>query len=79
MGCRIGLTLERRQMAVGMLTGGMRVRVVRRHFVAHERTIARLKKASTIRQEPLKTVHVLAGHRKPPLRTTVRVREETNC
>ena len=43
MGRRIGLTLERRQMVVGMLTGGMRIRVVLRHFVVHERIIARLK------------------------------------
>ncbi len=44
MGRRAGMTLERRQMAIGMLTAGMKVRDVARHFLVHECTIGRLKR-----------------------------------
>ncbi len=44
MGRRAGMKLERRQTAIGMLTAGMKVRHVARHFRVNESTIGRLKR-----------------------------------
>ena len=43
MGRRLGMTLEERQRAVGMLHAGMTAKGVARHFNHHESTISRLR------------------------------------
>lgn len=43
MGRRPGMTLERRHIAIGMMTAGMSARDVARHVGVHESTISRLR------------------------------------
>ena len=56
MGRRPGLTLERRQMAIGMLAAEMSVRDVARHFGVTERTMSNLKRkfreTGTVKDRP---------------------------
>ena len=58
MGRRTGLPLEQRNMAIGMITGGMMVKEVAQHF--HVKVPYPGSEQSTVKQAPLKTDHVLA-------------------
>ena len=63
MGRRPGLTLDQRNVAIGMLTGGMMVKDVAQHFRGSESAISRFR-LSTVKQAPSKIDHVLADRAK---------------
>ena len=56
MGRRPGLPLDQRNMAIGMLTGGMMVKEVAQHFHVSESAISRLRtkyrQTGTIKDRP---------------------------
>ena len=56
MGCRPALTLDQRNMAIVMLTGGVTVKEIAQHFHVRESAIARLRtkyrQTGTIKDKP---------------------------